>query len=303
MSDRIYDLIIIGGGPAGLTSLIYALRGGINTILIESNPYGCGQISLTERVDNYPGLYGISGFDLGDKFIEHAASLGGTIVSDTASRIEKTNDGDFVVHTSSSKEYKAKTVIYALGAKHRKLDIAGEEKYAGKGVSYCATCDAMFFKNKDVAVIGGGDTALGDALTLAKLSKKVYLIHRRDEFRGARINVERVKNTNNIELVLNSIPLEIQGKERVESLLLNSKTLTVDGVFVAIGEVPNSALIKDLADIDKSGYVITDSDCQTKTKGLYAVGDVRAKRLRQVVTAVSDGAVAATSIADLLATS
>ena len=229
MSESMYDLIIIGGGPAGLTALIYALRGGINTILIESNPYGCGQISLTERVDNYPGLYGISGFDLGDKFIEHAASLGGTIVSDTASRIEKTNGGDFVVHTASSKEYKAKTVIYALGAKHRKLDIAGEEKYAGKGVSYCATCDAMFFKNKDVAVIGGGDTALGDALTLAKLSKKVYLVHRRDEFRGARINVERVKNTNNIELVLNSIPLEIQGKERVESLLLNSKTLTVDG--------------------------------------------------------------------------
>ena len=302
MSESIYDLIIIGGGPAGLTSLIYALRGGINTILIESNPYGCGQISLTERVDNYPGLYGISGFDLGDKFIEHAASLGGTIVSDTASRIEKTSDGDFVVHTASSKEYKAKTVIYALGAKHRKLDIAGEEKYTGKGVSYCATCDAMFFKNKDVAVIGGGDTALGDALTLAKLSKKVYLVHRRDEFRGARINVERVKNTNNIELVLNSIPLEIHGKERVESLLLNSKTLTVDGVFVAIGEVPNSALVKDLADIDKSGYVITDNDCQTKTKGLYAVGDVRAKRLRQVVTAVSDGAVAATSVADLLAT-
>ena len=258
MSDIIYDLRIIGGGPAGLTSLIYALRGGINTILIESNPYGCGQISLTERVDNYPGLYGISGFDLGDKFIEHAASLGGTIVSDTASRIEKTNGGDFVVHTASSKEYKAKTVIYALGAKHRKLDIAGEEKYTGKGVSYCATCDAMFFKNKDVAVIGGGDTALGDALTLAKLSRKVYLVHRRDEFRGARINVERVKNTNNIELVLNMLAevtaTSISKQEQPQSFEEN-KNIAVRG-----GKVANTA---------KKEY--------EKATGLKAVSSLNAK--------------------------
>lgn len=298
MGDSIYDVIIIGGGPAGLTSLIYAVRGGIKSLLIESNPYGCGQISLTERVDNYPGLYGISGFDLGDKFIEHAVALGGTVVSGTVNKIEKNDNGVYCVYTSDSKEYKAKNIICALGTKHRHLDIPGEKEYTGKGVSYCATCDAMFYKNKDVAVIGGGDTALADALTLSKLSHKVYLVHRRSEFRGARTTVERVKNTSNIELVLNSVPLKITGGDKVQSLELNSRTLAVDGIFVAIGETPNSSLVKELADIDPSGYIVTNENCRTKTAGLYAVGDVRVKRLRQVVTATSDGAVAATCVTD-----
>lgn len=296
MSDNIYDVVIIGGGPGGLTALIYAVRGGLNAVLVESNVYGCGQISLTERVDNYPGLYGISGFDLGDKFTEHAKELGGVIASGTINKIEKHEDGIFALYSNDSKEYKAKNVIYALGCSRRLLGIPGESEYTGKGVSYCATCDAMFYKGKDVAVIGGGDTALCDALTLSKLSRKVYLVHRRDEFRAARINVERVKSTPNIELVLNSVPLTIKGDDKVRSIELNSRPLNVDGVFVAIGETPNSSLVKDYVDLDTSGHILTNEDCETKTHGLFAVGDVRAKRVRQVITAAADGAVAATRI-------
>lgn len=294
MSDKqVYDMVILGGGPSGLTSLIYAVRGGVNAILIEENPYGCGQISLTDRVDNYPGLYGTIGYDLGEKFIEHATSLGGTIKKGKIVKIEKRNEL-FVSITEKGEEYISKTLIYALGAHHKTLNIPGEDKFKARGVSYCATCDATFFKDKDVAVIGGGDTALGDAIVLSKLSHKVYIIHRRDEFRASKSLVNKCKEVKNIEFVFNTIPIEILGDKSITGVKCQDKTINVDGVFVAIGEAPNGTLLNDFVSFDGSGHIITNNDCETQTKGLFAVGDVRSKRLRQVLTAASDGAVAST---------
>ena len=291
--NKMYDILIVGGGPAGLSSLIYAVRGGIEALLIEDNPYGCGQISLTEQVDNYPGLNGINGFDLGDRFIEHATSLGGNIKKGKVVKIAKEDD-HFITETDKGDVYESKTLIYALGTHHRLLNIEGEEKFKGHGVSYCATCDATFFKDKTVAVVGGGDTALSDAFVLSKLSKKVYVIHRRDVFRASKSLVDKCALKDNIEFVFNTVPLRIEGDKSVKRIVTSTLTLDASGVFVAVGEIPNSMLLEGLADLDNSSHVITNKDMETKTPGLFVVGDVRSKRLRQVVTAVSDGAIAST---------
>lgn len=296
----VYDILVLGGGPSGLTALLYAVRLGRKALLLEDNPYGCGQISLTERVDNYPGLFGINGYDLGEKFIESAVSNGGVIKKGRVKKVEKNTDNSFAVSTTSGDIYTAHSVIVALGSHHRLLNIPGEEKFKGHGVSYCAVCDAPLFKGKTVAVIGGGDTSLGDAITLSSFASKVYLVHRRDAFRASLVLQEKIKGVSNIECVMSEFPLEIIGDKSVESLKLNSVELKVDGVFVAIGEEPNTEIFEKLLKLDDHKYIITGENLETSVKGIFASGDIRKKSLRQVITAASDGAIAAYSANDYL---
>lgn len=285
-----YDIIIIGSGSAGLSAAVYAKRAQLSTVVVEKEYAGTGQIAVSEQVDNYLGLPEISGYDLGEKFREHAIKLGTEFYDGEASKILLSEDF-YTVNFSDGKSLKGKTIIYAAGASYRRLEIPGGEKI---GVSYCAICDGMFYKDKTVAVIGGGDTALGEALYLSKIAKKVYLIHRRDKFRANKSLQEKVKNTPNIEPILNAVPTEILGEKRAEAIeILQSgekKRLDADGIFVAIGTVPNSALLNGICELDKSGYVIAGEDGITSAKGIFAAGDVRTKKLRQVITAVSDGA-------------
>ena len=290
-----YDLIIIGSGPAGLTAAIYAKRAMLKTLVMEREYMGTGQIAVTERVDNYPGLFGISGYDLGEKFREHAKCFGTDFFQAEAFKIEK-NGAYFTVTFDDGGWDCAKAVIYAAGASHRHLGIPGDNK--GR-ISYCAVCDGSFYKDKTVAVIGGGDTALGDALYLSKLAKTVYLMHRRDEFRANKSLQKQISETENIIPVLNAVPTEIIGDKNAEGIAFTqdgkTKTLAVDGIFCAIGNIPNSGLLNGLCDLDSSGYVIAGEDCRTSLPGLFAAGDVRTTPLRQVVTAAADGANAAIS--------
>lgn len=285
-----YDLIIIGSGSAGLSAAVYAKRAQLSTVVVEKEYFGTGQIAVSEQVDNYLGLPEISGYDLGEKFREHALKLGVEFYEGEVCEI-LSSENSYTVKFADDKSLEGKTIIYAAGASYRRLEIPGGKKI---GVSYCAICDGMLYKDKTVAVVGGGDTALGEALYLSKIAKKVYLIHRRDVFRANKSLQEKVKNTPNIEPILNAVPTEILGENRVEAIeFLQSgekKKLDVDGVFAAIGTVPNSALLNGICELDKNGYVIADEDGITSAKGIFAAGDVRTKKLRQVVTAVSDGA-------------
>lgn len=287
----IYDTIIVGSGAAGLSAAVYAARAELKFIVIEKIYMGTGQIAESERVDNYLGLYGENGFDLGEKFRAHAEALGTEFVEGDVAEIIPEN-GIYKVITDEA-EYKSKTVIYAAGASHRKLGIKGEEELAGRGVSYCAVCDGAFYKGKTVAVIGGGDTALGDALYLSEIAGKVYLIHRRDEFRANKSLCSRVAKKSNIEAVMSAVPEEITGEKRVEGIVVSShgetKKLTVDGVFVAVGTAPASSPLDGVVKMN-SGYIVAGEDCITSAKGIFAAGDVREKPLRQVVTAAADGA-------------
>ena len=293
-----YDIIILGSGPAGLSAAIYAQRARLSTLLIEEKPLSGGQILDTYEVDNYPGLPGITGFEMGQKFRAHADRLGAEVVN--AQVLSVRLDGDKKIVTTQKGVYEAKTLIIATGAKHRRLGIPGEDKLVGMGVSYCATCDGAFFKGKTVAVVGGGDVALEDALFLARGSEKVYLVHRRDQFRGAKILQEKVKEASNIEPVLDSVVTEIKGEGQVSSILLNSKNgesreLEVQGVFIAVGIEPNSSAVKDLVAQDAGGYIVAGEDTKTSVEGVFAAGDVRTKQLRQVLTAAAAGANAVTS--------
>lgn len=293
-----YDIIILGSGPAGLSAAIYAQRARLSTLLIEEKPLSGGQILDTYEVDNYPGLPGITGFEMGQKFRAHADRLGAEVVN--AQVLSVRMDGEKKIVTTQKGVYEAKTLIIATGAKHRRLGIPGEDKLVGMGVSYCATCDGAFFKGKTVAVVGGGDVALEDALFLARGSEKVYLVHRRDQFRGAKILQEKVKEASNIEPVLDSVVTEIKGEGQVSSILLNSKNgesreLEVQGVFIAVGIEPNSSAVKDLVAQDAGGYIVAGEDTKTSVEGVFAAGDVRTKQLRQVLTAAADGANAVTS--------
>ncbi len=293
-----YDIIILGSGPAGLSAAIYAQRARLSTLLIEEKPLSGGQILDTYEVDNYPGLPGITGFEMGQKFRAHADRLGAEEVN--AQVLSVRLDGEKKIVTTQKGVYEAKTLIIATGAKHRRLGIPGEDKLVGMGVSYCATCDGAFFKGKTVAVVGGGDVALEDALFLARGSEKVYLVHRRDQFRGAKILQEKVKEASNIEPVLDSVVTEIKGEGQVSSILLNSKNgesreLEVQGVFIAVGIEPNSGAVKDLVAQDAGGYIVAGEDTKTSVEGVFAAGDVRTKQLRQVLTAAADGANAVTS--------
>lgn len=298
-----YDAIIIGSGPAGLSAAVYAKRAQLNAVVVEKEYMGTGQIAESERVDNYLGLYGESGFDLGEKFREHAASLGVEFYEGEAVKIVS-EEKFYNIVFSDDEVLKTKTVIYAAGANPRKLNIKGETEFSGKGVSYCAVCDGAFYKNKTVAVIGGGDTALQDAVLLSKIAETVYLIHRRDEFRANKALQKTVMNTQNIKLVLHAVPAEIMGDKKVSSIKIfhnnQEETLDVDGVFAAIGTVPNSKLLEGIASLDVNNYIIANEDGVTSAKGIFAAGDVRTKQLRQVVTAVSDGANCVQSVENYL---
>lgn len=288
-----YDIVIIGSGPAGLSSAIYAQRAGLRTVVIEKNYFGTGQIAESERVDNYPGLYGENGFDLGEKFRTHAESLGAEFLEGEVVKISK-KDADYGILLDNGSALDTHTIIYAVGTEHRKLGVEGEKEFSGRGVSYCAVCDGAFYRDKITAVAGGGDTALGDAVLLSKFAKKVYLIHRRDKFRANKTLQQRVENIPNVEILLDSQITKISGTNKVEKITVlqngESGEINADGVFVAVGSVPNSAIIRDLVDIDKNGYIIADEDGVTSAQGIFVAGDVRTKKLRQVVTAVSDGA-------------
>jgi thioredoxin reductase (NADPH) len=300
-----YDTVIVGSGPAGLTAGIYAKRAGLEALIIENTPVGGGQIATTDRVDNYPGLLGINGMELGMKFREHAEKLGcefkdGQVVS-VDDRVSSK-----VVKLESGEEIETKTVILALGADHSRLGVPGEDELRGKGVSYCATCDGAFFRGKEVAVIGGGDVALGDAIYLSKFVKKVYLIHRRDQFRGAKSLADEAASKENVTFLYDTVVTNINGSEKVTGVeTLNKKTgekgtLAVDGVFIAVGTTPNANGISGLPETDEKGYIKAGEDCATSIPGIFAAGDLRTKKLRQVITAAADGANAVTSVQDFL---
>lgn len=296
----LYDVIIIGSGPAGLSAAIYAQRAKLATLVIEKAPMSGGQILNTYEVDNYPGIPGVGGFDLGSKFRAHADALGCSFVTAEVREIQEEEGKKKIV--TEKETYETKTLILATGATHRKLGVPGEEELMGMGVSYCATCDGAFFKGKTTAVIGGGDVALEDALFLARLCEKVYLVHRRDEFRGAKVLQERVFETENIEVVWDSVVEEIQGEDTVEKISIYNKKkeekseLEVQGVFIAVGIQPNTEIYRNLVKMDEGGYIIAGEDGVTQTKGVFAAGDLRTKQLRQVITAASDGANAVTSV-------
>ena len=299
-----YDVIIIGSGPAGLSAAIYGNRAKLDVLVIEKAPFSGGQIVNTYEVDNYPGLHGIGGFDLADKFRSHADAMGMKSVTENVVSVDFSGDVKKVATTEQI--YEGRTVLIATGASHRKLNAAGEDEFSGKGVSYCATCDGAFFCEKDVAVVGGGDVALEDALFLARGCGKVYLVHRRDEFRGAKILQEAVEKTANIEICRDTVVEEIKGEEQVSELLIFNKkteehrTIAVGGIFIAVGLHPNTELFKGKVGMDEGGYIIAGEDCITDCAGVFAAGDVRTKRLRQVITAAADGANAITSIERML---
>lgn len=289
-----YDIIIIGSGPAGLSAAIYAQRACLDTIVIEKNGISGGQVLNTWEVDNYPGFPGVSGFELSRQFREHANKLGARFVQDEVVWVELSGDVKKVV--CEEETYEARCVILASGAHHKSLGVPGEEALRGAGVSYCATCDGAFFRGKTVAVVGGGDVALEDAIFLARMCEKVYVVHRRDTLRGAKRLQERLQVLDNVEFVWNSETTSIEGDGQVEALnLKDTKTgqmrrLETDGVFIAVGIAPESALYAGQLELDGQGYIRADEDGQTSEPGVFAAGDVRTKALRQILTAAADGA-------------
>lgn len=298
-----YDIVIIGAGPAGLSAAIYGQRAGKKTLLLDEKGFG-GQILNTPEVENYPGIRKISGFELASGLYEQATGQGAEIIYEKAVEI-KDGGGVKIVKTGTD-SYEAKAVIIATGAKNRPLGIDSEERFVGSGVSYCATCDGAFFRGKDVAVIGGGNTALEDAEVLSGLAEKVYLVHRRDTFRGEQAGVKRLLAKDNVEFVLDSVPEEILGEMTVSGLKVrNVKTeeeriLNVQGVFVAIGQMPDNGAFADVAALDEKGYVAAGEDCLTGTPGVFTAGDCRTKKVRQLATAAADGAVAALAAAEYI---
>lgn len=330
--EKKYDLVIIGSGPAGLAAAIYAQRARLNTLVIEKEMMSGGQVLSTYEVDNYPGLPGINGFDLGMKLRQHADQLEAVFCEDEVEAVElvkaeeqgeeqlqaaelheasdsmmsaqeagKTENSAVMKKIIGKKDtYYGKTVIIASGAMHSKLGVPGEEEFGGMGVSYCATCDGAFFRKKVTAVVGGGDVAIEDAIFLARMCEKVYLIHRRDQLRGARSLQEKLFALDNVTVLWDTVVEEIRGEGKVNSLAVkNVKTqeqseLSVDGVFVAVGITPNSQPFSQLLTLDH-GYIAADETCETGVPGVFAAGDVRKKQLRQIVTAVADGANAVTS--------
>ena len=292
---KIYDLVIIGSGPAGMAAAIYAKRAMLDCLLLEKEYMPGGQVIQTYEVDNYPGIPKTNGMELSSKFAEHARELG--IETQVAEVTDIMPDGDVKeIILKNGEKIQTKTIILATGAVHRTLGVPGEKELAGMGVSYCATCDGAFFRNKITAVVGGGDVALEDAVFLSRMCEKVYLIHRRDEFRGAKILRNQVKNNDKIEILWNSVVTKIDGDSKVESIQIENvdshvdKTLDVDGIFIAVGTKPVSDLLKGRLDMDDQGYIKAGEDGVTNLPGIFAGVDGRTKNLRQVVTAVADGA-------------
>ena len=287
-----YDIIIIGGGPAGLTAGIYGVRANKKVLVIESTACG-GQIINTSHIDNYPVAPHITGIEFGQTLEKQARDLGVEIEFDTVTSISKDSDGFTVVAEDDS--YSGKSVIIATGTQPRKLGLTNEDDFVGRGISYCATCDGKFYEHKTVAVNGGGNSALHEALYLSNIASMVYLIHRRDEFRGSDSLVDKVKSKDNIELVLNSTIVELLGDGKLQSIKLdNGRTIEIDGLFVSIGRMPNTATLYTGLALADGDYVSASDDCKTNIDGLFVAGDVRAKEIRQLVTATADGAIAAT---------
>ena len=292
--NTIYDIIIVGAGPAGLTAALYALRANKKVLVLEAKSYG-GQILNANKVENYPAIEAISGFEYSTNLYNQVKKLGMDFKLETVLKIEE----DKTVITNNN-EYKGKAIILATGAENRRLNIDGETNLVGKGISYCATCDGNFYKGKTVAVNGGGNTALEDAIYLSDIASKVYLIHRRNEFRGEDKYLSELKEKNNVEFILNSNITKINGEDRLESIdIINNdnetKSIKIDGLFIAIGQEPKNEIFKNIVDLDEKGYFLSDDAVHTKTKGVYIAGDARVKDLRQLTTAVSDGAIAATT--------
>ena len=299
--SHIYDLIIIGSGPAGLAAAVYAQRAKLDTLVVEKAMVSGGQVLTTYEVDNYPGLPGIGGYDLGLKFREHADRLGARFVEDEVLKIEDGGRGAVKSVVCQGNTYEARALILATGAVHRKLGVPGEEELAGAGVSYCATCDGAFFRNKVTAVIGGGDVAVEDAIFLARMCSKVYLIHRRNELRAAKSLQENLLSLDNVEVIWDTVADSINGDGMVKSLSLTNvkdgqkRELEVQGVFIAVGISPESKAFEGLVDMDH-GYIRAGEDTVTSAPGIFAAGDVRTKPLRQIITAAADGANAITSV-------
>ena len=297
-----YDIIIIGAGPAGLSAAVYAKRAGFRTLVLDKSPISGGQVLSTYEVDNYLGIQGVTGMELSEKFKNHAMEAGAEFVCANVLSIDAEGDTK-VVHTEKE-DYEAAAIIFAVGAHHAKLGVKGEEELTGMGVSYCATCDGAFFKNRKVAVVGGGDVAIEDAIFLARGCEKVYVIHRRDTFRAAHSLVEKARQMDNIEFIIDTTVSEICGEDMVEKLVLsNVKTkeqteLEVNGIFIAVGIVPETEILQDVVKMDEKGYVLSDELGSTNIPGIFVAGDCKQKRLRQIITAVADGANAVTGVED-----
>lgn len=303
----IYDLLIIGSGPAGMGAAIYAVRAGLKAAVIDRSPVSDGQVQSTYEVDNYLGLPGLSGGDLSDRFRQHTDRLGVQFITADVCGIESGagQQAVYTVHTDQS-DFQARTIILATGASHSLLGVPGEKELMGMGVSYCATCDGAFYRNSTVAVVGGGDVAVEDAIFLAGICKKVYLVHRRDRLRAAESLQKRLLSLENVEVLWNSEVKEIVGGEMVEGIsVYDNKNkqqlqLEVEGVFIAVGIVPDTDIFRGLVDMDEKGYVIADETCVTSRKGIFAAGDIRKKAMRQIITAVADGANAVHSAHEFL---
>ena len=292
-----YDIIIIGAGPAGLTASIYARRANKKFLVIEANNYG-GKIINTINIENYPGEPNISGFDFANRLYNQAKDMGSEIVFEKVVDIK--NNKDYKEVITKNNKYKSKTIIIATGSDNRKLGLANEDDLVGKGISYCATCDGAFYKNKDVAIIGGGDAAIEDAIYLSDIANKVYLIHRRDEFKAELSMIDKLKEKNNVEFILNSYVNNINATDKINSInVINNEDrketeFKIDGLFIAVGQIPENQHFAKLINIDKTGYIEADETCHTNVEGIFVAGDTRTKQLRQLVTATSDGAIAAT---------
>ena len=288
-----YDIIIVGAGPAGMTAALYALRANKKVLVLEAKTYG-GQIIKANKVENYPGIESISGVDFATNLYNQVKNLGGEVKFETVIRI---TDKKEVI--TSKNTYQAKAVILATGADNRKLNIEHEQEFVGKGISYCATCDGNFFKDKVVAVIGGGNTALEDAIYLADIASKVYLIHRRDSFKAEYRYVSEAREKDNIEFIFNSNVSKLIGSDQLEEIEIKSnmgdvKTIAIAGLFIAVGQEPKNEIFADIIELNQYGYIVSSDGVHTNKEGIYVAGDCRVKTLRQLTTAVSDGSIAAT---------
>lgn len=295
------DVVIIGGGPAGLSAAVYAKRAAMDVIVIEKEPFAGGQIISSEKVDNYLGLNGISGFDLAARYREHAEEFGIEFVTNEVEKVIRSKDS-IILEFENGEKMETANIVIATGARHKMLNVPGEKELTGAGVSYCATCDGAFFKNKEVAVVGGGDVALGDALYLSGICSKVYLINRREELRAAKNIQEAVFSKDNIVFLPDYVVDVLEGESMLEKVILKNmvsgemKELAVSGIFVAIGMGPVTGFAEGIVELDSAGYIVAGEDGRTNVKGIYAAGDVRTKALRQLITAVADGANAVFSI-------
>ena len=298
-----YDLAIIGGGVAGMTAAVYAARAGLSTVIIEKGGFG-GQAALTATIENYPAIKEIEGYELASQMKAQVDALGVESYSADVTALKKT-DGVFTISTNAD-SIEAKAVIIANGVRRRELGIKGEDAMRGRGVSWCAVCDGGFFRKKKVAVIGAGNSAMGDAVYLSNICEQVYVVFRRPSPTASKSYLDKIAGLDNVKLMPRHIPVEIKGERRVSALRVKNLDadeeydIEVGGVFEAVGLIPDNEIFAELAELDENGYIITDSDMRTKTEGLFAAGDTRQKHLRQIVTACSDGAVAATSAHEYL---